>query len=204
MNHRRHLRRHRLGGEKVNAFLPSEEQAEQQMIEASSGWISEQEDDAGSDDPPAAVITPSSSKSHGDMANQRMGGGALSLSAHETETIVLRQEEEEQKEEEDPQWKEAIDMIRANPSLLTPRVFWTTLEQDPPSHVVRAMLLLSPQVASIPKQGPTALQVAVQEGACLGAIRAVLEACPFALCVTNPHHAMDPLSYASKYDISLH
>jgi hypothetical protein len=166
---------------KSSSFLHSEEQAEQRMIEASSGWISEEEDDEA----PAAVVTP-----HKPSSMQRLG--ALSLSAPET-----RPQDEK---EADPQWKEAMDMIRANPSLLTPRVFWTTLEQDPPAHVVRDLLSISPQVASIPKEGPTALQVAVQEGACLGVIRAVLEACPFALCVTNPHHAMDPLSYASKYD----
>ena len=96
-------------------------------------------------------------------------------------------------------WKEAMAMIRDNPALLTPRVFWTTLEQNPPSHVIEFMLQMSPQVASIPKQGPTALQVAVQHGASIGVIQKLLEACPFALCVTNPNHAMDPLSYASTY-----
>lgn len=95
-------------------------------------------------------------------------------------------------------WKEAMDMIRNNPSLVTPRIFWTALEQNPPSELIERMLSITPQVARIPKQGPTALQVAVQNGASMGVIQALLKACPFALCITNPHHGMDPLSYASK------
>ncbi len=95
-------------------------------------------------------------------------------------------------------WREALDMIRENHSLITPRVFRTTLEQDPPVEVIDYMLSITPTLASIPNEGPTALQVAVQQGACLDVVRAVLLACPFALCVTNSQNPMDPLSFASK------
>lgn len=94
-------------------------------------------------------------------------------------------------------WVQATCMVRDDPSLLTSRVFYTSLEHQPPVDVVRFMLSVNPKLANIPKEGPTALQVAVQNQASLEVIELLLEACPFALCVTNPKHAMDPLSYAS-------
>ena len=92
-----------------------------------------------------------------------------------------------------------MEMIRNNPLLITPHVFGTILKHNPPLDVIDLMLTLQPSVANIPKQGPTALQLAVQHGASWEVVRAVLKACPFALCVTNPQCPEDPLSYASKY-----
>jgi hypothetical protein len=97
------------------------------------------------------------------------------------------------------QWVQASYVLRDNPSLMTPRVLMTALKSRPPVHVVRFMLSVNPKAAGIPKLGPTPLQVAVQNKASLEVVETILEACPFALCATNPKHAEDPLSYASKF-----
>ena len=61
------------------------------------------------------------------------------------------------------------------------------------------MLSVNPKAASIPKTGPTPLQVAVKYNASVDVLELLLEACPFALCVTNPNHVQDPLSYAKQH-----
>jgi hypothetical protein len=61
------------------------------------------------------------------------------------------------------------------------------------------MLSVNPKAASIPKKGPTPLQVAVQHNASIEVVHCLLEACPFALCATNPDHAEDPLSYVKRH-----
>lgn len=101
------------------------------------------------------------------------------------------------------QWKRIAQVYHKKQHLLTPGVFHTTLEKNPPAFVVQQMLKLAPQLASLPSSGPTALQVAVQSGASVKVVRMLLEACPFALCVLDPLDAMYPLSYASKCNGSI-
>ena len=93
-------------------------------------------------------------------------------------------------------WIQASDMLKKNPALMTSRVLLRALENQPPVEVIRFMLETNPKSASIPKEGPTALQVAVRNNASKEVVEALLEACPFALCVTNPNNTEDPLSYA--------
>ena len=98
-------------------------------------------------------------------------------------------------------WHRILRMIHRNPSCLTQQIFFKALHRNPPEPVVLQMLRVAPLVASLPPSGPTALQVALQSGASLGVIRALLEVSPFALCVTRSFEAIDPLSYASKWHI---
>lgn len=95
-------------------------------------------------------------------------------------------------------WQRVLQTINRKPALVTQKVFFETLQRRPPAPVVLQMLRVAPQVATLPSSGPTALQVALQSGASLGVVRALLEACPFALCVARSFDAIDPLSYASK------
>jgi hypothetical protein len=95
-------------------------------------------------------------------------------------------------------WHRVIQTIHRNPTILTPTVFMRTLQREPPLTVIQEMLRLAPQVARLPPSGPTALQVALEAGAAVGVVRAVVAACPFALCVTRSFDAIDPLLYASK------
>lgn len=96
------------------------------------------------------------------------------------------------------QWMQASYMLKKNPSLVTRRVLFAALQHSPPVELISFMLSVNPDVASIPKEGPTALQVAVTHKAGLEVIRILIDACPFALCATNPGHPLDPLTYASK------
>jgi hypothetical protein len=97
------------------------------------------------------------------------------------------------------QWVQASCVLRDNPARMTSRVLILALRNQPPVHVVRFMLSVNPKAASIPKKGPTPLQVAVQSNASIEVVQLLLESCPFALCVTNPDHAEDPLSYAKRH-----
>ena len=97
------------------------------------------------------------------------------------------------------QWVQASCVLRDNPSLMTNRVLVQALRNRPPVHVVQFMLSVNPKAASIPKKGPTPLQVAVQHNASIEVVHCLLEACPFALCATNPDHAEDPLSYVKRH-----
>ena len=94
---------------------------------------------------------------------------------------------------------QGCDTLKGNLSRLTPEILITTLQKKPPAHVIRFMLSVNPKAASIPKTGPTPLQVAVKYNASVDVLEVLLEACPFALCVTNPNHVQDPLSYAKQH-----
>lgn len=83
---------------------------------------------------------------------------------------------------------------------MTQEVLILALQKQPPAHVIKFMLSVNPRVgSSIPKEGPTPLQVAVIHNASIEVIEILLQACPFSLCVTNPTHAEDPLSYAKRH-----
>lgn len=82
-------------------------------------------------------------------------------------------------------WDRAKAVLHANPWMMTPRILQLTLRQQPPLHVVEFMLSLNPQVAAIPKRGPTALQCAVRYGVAVDVIVCLLKACPFALLASN-------------------
>jgi hypothetical protein len=120
--------------------------------------------------------------------------------------------EEEEEEEDSPsslftetkvfaeeQWQKAYNMLQSNPKLTTATILSMALQRRPPVDLVRFMLRLNPQAASIPKQGPSPLQIAVQNNSSVPVVRAVLEACPFALVATNPGSYLDPLSYAKRF-----
>lgn len=98
------------------------------------------------------------------------------------------------------EWARAKAVLKANPRLMTSRILLLTLHNKPPLHVVQFMLNLNPQAASIPKQGPTALQVAVRYYASVEVIVWLLKACPFALIATNLDDSefKDPLDCAME------
>jgi hypothetical protein len=97
-------------------------------------------------------------------------------------------------------WDRAKAVLQANPWMMTPRILQLTLRQQPPLHVVEFMLSLNPQVAAIPKRGPTALQCAVRYGVAIDVIVCLLKACPFALLTSNLDDTgfKDPLECAQK------
>jgi hypothetical protein len=99
--------------------------------------------------------------------------------------------------------KEAEHWVRTNLDSdlynVTPQNLQSALEKQAPIHVIKFIMGLNPKVMSIPKTGPTPLQVAVRHGASLEVIQLLLETCPFGLCVTNPDHPEDPLSYAKRH-----
>ena len=96
-------------------------------------------------------------------------------------------------------WVHNSCVFRDNPSLMTGRMLISALKNQPPIHVVQFILSVNPKAASIPKKGPTPLQVAVENNASIEVVQLLLEACPFAVCVTNPDHVQDPLSYAKQH-----
>jgi hypothetical protein len=99
--------------------------------------------------------------------------------------------------------KKAEDWVQSklgsDPSQVTQQVLISALEKQAPLHVVQFIMALNPKVMSIPKTGPTPLQVAVQHNASLEIVQSLLEACPFGLCITNPDHSEDPLTYAKRH-----
>ena len=95
-------------------------------------------------------------------------------------------------------WDKVRVLLQSKQKLLTTRVLISALKQKPPGHVIQFMLSVNPNVANIPSSGPTPLQVAVEYDASLDVIEMLLRAYPFALCVTNPGHEEDPLSYAKR------
>lgn len=99
--------------------------------------------------------------------------------------------------------KEAENWIQrtlgSDPSKLTQPCLLKAIKEQAPLHVIRLIMALNPKIMSIPSKGPTPLQVAVQYNAPLEIIQSLLEACPFGLCVTNPDHSEDPLTYAKRH-----
>ena len=85
------------------------------------------------------------------------------------------------------QWQKAYAMLERNPSLMTPL------------NLIRFMLKLNPEAASIPKKGPSPLQIAVQSQCSTEVIKELIKVCPFALVATNPGSHLDPLSYAKRF-----
>jgi hypothetical protein len=95
------------------------------------------------------------------------------------------------------EWLQTILGLEA--SNVTQHGLLVALQNHAPLHVVKFMMAVNPKVMNIPKDGPTPLQVAVQNNAPLDVVQTLLEACPFGLCVTNPDHSEDPLSYAKRH-----
>lgn len=73
------------------------------------------------------------------------------------------------------------------------------LKRRAPIYLVRFMLKVNPEAASIPKQGPSPLQIALQSSCTVDVVKALVDVCPFALVVTNPGSYLDPLSYAKRF-----
>ena len=76
-------------------------------------------------------------------------------------------------------WQRAKELLTNNPTLVSPRVLLLALQSRPPLDMVECLLRLDPQLAAIPKTGPTALQVAIENGCHPVILRRLLEACPF-------------------------
>eukprot|EP00978_Attheya_sp_CCMP212_P018081 scaffold49056_cov47-Attheya_sp.AAC.2 len=91
-------------------------------------------------------------------------------------------------------WQEAASALKKNPELVTPDMLKLALKNHSPFHVVQLMLKLNPKAASVPKNGPSALQVGVRSNASIETIEEVIRACPFALFSSNGTY--DPLTYA--------
>ena len=102
------------------------------------------------------------------------------------------------------QWNRASNMLQTNPTLVTHHILCMALKHRPPLHAIQLMLHLNSKAASIPKTGPTALQIAVQNTCSLEVITLLIQACPFALVATNPGSHLDPLSYAKRFRSSEH
>jgi hypothetical protein len=96
-------------------------------------------------------------------------------------------------------WVHNCRVFRDKPSLMTTRLLISALQNQPPIHVVQFILSVNPKAASIPKYGPTPLQVAVEKDSSIAVVTCLLRSCPFALCVTNPEHPQDPLSFAKQH-----
>lgn len=101
--------------------------------------------------------------------------------------------------EDDGKWNHAQNLLTRNPKAMTYRVLITALQQQAPTHIIQLMLKTNIKSASIPKEGPTPLQIAVQCENCCDTISLLLKASPHALCVTNQGHDLDPLSYAKRH-----
>jgi len=100
----------------------------------------------------------------------------------------------------DQQWTRAIGMLKNNPSLVTYHILCMALKHRPPTDVIQYMLDLNPSVASVPKTGPTPLQVAIQQPGCsLEVVKLLIQANPLALIATNPGSHLDPLSYVKRF-----
>lgn len=99
----------------------------------------------------------------------------------------------------DEQWQKAYKMLDTNPQLMTSSVLGMALRRRAPIYLVRFMLKLNPNSASIPNQGPSPLQIALQSSCSVDVVKALVEVCPFALVVTNPGSYLDPLSYAKRF-----
>lgn len=102
----------------------------------------------------------------------------------------------------DKKWFKTTSLLRADPSLMTTKILIVALKNHAPVHVIKFFLGLNPNSAGIPKEGPTPLQVAVQHNASKDVVKALIEACPFALIVTTSAEWLDPLSYARRFRAS--
>lgn len=96
-------------------------------------------------------------------------------------------------------WKCVNDMFQKDPSKLSNAFLTMTLKRRPSVSLVKSMLNINPDAASIPKHGPSALQVAVQRNCSIEVITELITVCPFALIATNPGTNDDPLSYAKRF-----
>lgn len=96
------------------------------------------------------------------------------------------------------EWLKAKNVLERNPSLMTPTILLLALHSKPPLHIIHFMLELNPHAASIPKTGPTALQIAVKHHAAHNVIHRLLQACPFALLDTTNDFAT-PLELALTF-----
>lgn len=99
----------------------------------------------------------------------------------------------------DEEWQRAMAVLEKNPSLMTPTTLLLALHSRPPMRILQGMLRLNPQAASIPKAGPTALQIAVRYHADHDVICRLLRACPFALVATTSEDLPAPLVLAQTY-----
>jgi len=97
------------------------------------------------------------------------------------------------------QWQKAYSMLENNPSLMTGGILVLALKRRAPVNLIRFMLKLNPDAASIPKKGPSPLQIALQSQCPIEVVKELVQACPFALVATNPGSHLDPLSYAKRF-----
>jgi hypothetical protein len=99
----------------------------------------------------------------------------------------------------DTHWQKSKALLYSNPSLMTYHMLCLALKHHASVDVIASMIQINPTVASVPKQGLSPLQVAVQSSCNVEIIRVVIQACPLALIKTNPESRWDPLSYAKRF-----
>lgn len=92
------------------------------------------------------------------------------------------------------QWENAVASLKANPSLMTADILKLALHNRPPLDTIKFMIGLNPDAAGVPRQGPSALQIAVRHHASIEVVEEVIRACPYALFTGNGTY--DPLTYA--------
>jgi len=102
-------------------------------------------------------------------------------------------------------WEETKRLLAANPQIINMDLLLSVLKQQPPAYMVEFILSQHhhhnyhyPPLDLVPKQGPTPLQLAVTEGCDIKVIELLIQACPWALCVTNAEAPEDPLSLAKR------
>lgn len=97
------------------------------------------------------------------------------------------------------EWSKAFNMLSRNPKLLNAQILHAALTRQAPPRLISFMIEINPSVASIPKHGPTPLQVALANGSPVEVIAILVQACPFALVEKDDGSDLDPLSYAKKF-----
>ncbi|GKY91006.1 hypothetical protein MPSEU_000073400 [Mayamaea pseudoterrestris] len=93
----------------------------------------------------------------------------------------------------------ANGLLMDHPNLITYHILCMSLKHRPFFSAVRHMLNMNPKAANVPKEGQSALQVAVQYNCSIDIVELLIAANPMALVVTDPETSLDPLAYAKRY-----
>lgn len=96
------------------------------------------------------------------------------------------------------QWQKTMSMLESNPSLVTQSILCLALKNRPPVSLLHYMIKMNPDILKPPLTGPSPLQVAIQSGCSLDAVKFLIEKYPYALVQTNDDH-LDPLALAKRF-----
>ena len=105
---------------------------------------------------------------------------------------------EEDGKDDDRRWEETKRLLQANPQIINVELLLSVLKQQPPIYVVEFFLSHPLLDLTTSKLGPTPLQLAVTEGCDIQIVELLIQACPWALCVTSVAEPEDPLSLAKR------